>query len=498
MVNIYVLNADGKPLMPCHNAGRVRRMLKKGKAVIKCYKPFTVQLTRQIENPVVQECTIGIDSGRTNIGVAVVDDKGRGLFSSNVQTDNKAIKKHMSGRKMHRQASRRGERKRRQRRAVKCDPALEQTEIWRMLPGYKKPIRCRAIKNTESKFNNRVRPEGWLTPSAVNLLRTHVNVVKKVQKFLPVSRIAVEINRFDFAKMETPGIKNWQYQKGRLFGFKDRDDAVYHLQKGKCLLCGRKGIDQYHHIVPRSQGGSDSIDNIAGLCTSCHDVVHKDEKKRNALAKKKQGLMKKYHALSLINTIMPYLLKAYADMMPAYITTGWETKATRRKYNLPEKQKDDGTHYIDAWCIAVSACKLNPAEADISGLYNIRQFRRHDRALIHSQRERTYYLDGKAVCKNRHKRTGQSDAKDSFPSLAEYRNEHPENVSRLTVRKSERRYNNMSRMMPGAVITYKGKRRVVSGNMGNRFTLVTQKGVREAASTSKCRVITKNSGLVFI
>lgn len=497
MPNIYVLNADGKPLMPCHNAGRVRRMLRKGKAVIKCYKPFTIQLTEQIESPVVQECTIGIDPGRTNIGVAVVDDKGKGLFSANVQTNNKLVKKHMSDRKMHRQASRRGERLRRKRRARKNGTTTDFPE-GRMLPGYKKPVMVKDIINTESKFNNRVRPKGWLTPSAVNLLRTHINVIKKVQKFLPVSRIAVEINRFDFARMENPGIKNWQYQKGRLFGFKDRDDAVYHLQKGKCLLCGRKDIDQYHHIVPRSQGGSDSIDNIAGLCNSCHDAVHKNEKKREALLKKKQGLMKKYHALSLINTIMPYLLKAYAYMKPTYVTTGWETRATRIKYDLPEKQKDDGTHYIDAWCIAVSACKLDPAEADISGLYNIRQFRRHDRALIHSQRERTYYLDGKAVCKNRHKRTGQSDAKDSFPSLAEYRNMYPENVSRLTVRKSERRYNNMSRMMPGAAVICNGNRRVVSGNMGNRFTLVTQKGVREAASTSKCRVITQNGGLVFI
>lgn len=497
MTNIYVLNADGKPLMPCHNAGRVRRMLRKGKAVIKCYKPFTIQLTEQIESPVVQECTIGIDPGRTNIGVAVVDDKGKGLFSANVQTNNKLVKKHMSDRKIHRQASRRGERLRRKRRARKNGTTTDFPE-GRMLPGYKKPVMVKDIINTESKFNNRVRPKGWLTPSAVNLLRTHINVIKKVQKFLPVSRIAVEINRFDFARMENPGIKNWQYQKGRLFGFKDRDDAVYHLQKGKCLLCGRKDIDQYHHIVPRSQGGSDSIDNIAGLCNSCHDAVHKNEKKREALLKKKQGLMKKYHALSLINTIMPYLLKAYAYMKPTYVTTGWETRATRIKYDLPEKQKDDGTHYIDAWCIAVSACKSDPAEADISGLYNIRQFRRHDRALIHSQRERTYYLDGKAVCKNRHKRTGQSDAKDSFPSLAEYRNMYPENVSRLTVRKSERRYNNMSRMMPGAAVICNGNRRVVSGNMGNRFTLVTQKGVREAASTSKCRVITQNGGLVFI
>ena len=48
MPNIYVLNKDGKPLMPSHNYARVRRMLKTGKACIACYQPFTIRLTYQI------------------------------------------------------------------------------------------------------------------------------------------------------------------------------------------------------------------------------------------------------------------------------------------------------------------------------------------------------------------------------------------------------------------------------------------------------------------
>ena len=41
--------------------------------------------------------------------------------------------------------------------------------------------------------------------------------------------------------------------------------------------------------------------------------------------------------------------------------------------------------------------------------FTIKQFRRHNRQLIHRQTERTYKLDGKIVAKNRRKRIGQTE-----------------------------------------------------------------------------------------
>lgn len=109
--NIYVLNADGTPLMPIHSFGRARRMVRSGKARIIRSKPFTLQMNRQIEDPSVDTCTIGIDPGRTNIGMCVTDSKGRVLFASDVVTRNKTLRKLLMKRKKVRQASRRGERK---------------------------------------------------------------------------------------------------------------------------------------------------------------------------------------------------------------------------------------------------------------------------------------------------------------------------------------------------------------------------------------------------
>ena len=41
---VYVQNKDGKPLMPTTRCGRVRRLLKAGKAVVVEQIPFTIRL----------------------------------------------------------------------------------------------------------------------------------------------------------------------------------------------------------------------------------------------------------------------------------------------------------------------------------------------------------------------------------------------------------------------------------------------------------------------
>ena len=501
MVNIYVLNKDGTPLMPIHSNGRAKRLIKSKRAKIVNRLPFTIQLTEQIENPIVDECILGIDPGRTNIGLCVIDMYGHVLFASDVATRNKEIAKLLLERKRARQASRRGERKARQRLASKTNGLARATEFWRMLPGNSKAICCHVIRNQEAKYLHRKRKKGWLTPTAKHLLQTHINAVNKVLKFLPVSIIAIEINRFDFAKMENPGIRNWEYQKGKLAGYSSVEEALFIQQKGKCLMCNKK-IDSYHHIVPVTKGGSESIDNRAGLCFEHHhgkDGVHNNIITREKLKKLKEGFQKKYHALSTINQIMPYLLEELLKIRSVSVTTGYETQAIRQTSGLPEKQKDDGTHYMDAWCIAVSALKGNVKDSPEfkESFYTIKQFRKHDRAIINAQRERTYYLDGKAVAHNRHKRTGQADTKENWDSLAEFRTKHPKDVAHLTVKKSVRYYNNTKRYLPGTKYLYEGKEYVLCSQKSNG-TMWKGFGQDKYVSAKKCKVIKNNEGLVFI
>ena len=47
------------------------------------------------------------------------------------------------------------------------------------------------------------------------------------------------------------------------------------LAEGRCRLCGARGGLGRHHLVARSQGGSDVDDNLVPLCIVCHEDVER-------------------------------------------------------------------------------------------------------------------------------------------------------------------------------------------------------------------------------
>ena len=67
---VYVLNIEGKPLMPC-KPRRARLLLEGGGAKIINHTPFTIQLTYQTSN-YTQPITLGVDAGSKHIGLSAV------------------------------------------------------------------------------------------------------------------------------------------------------------------------------------------------------------------------------------------------------------------------------------------------------------------------------------------------------------------------------------------------------------------------------------------
>ena len=94
----FVQNINGKPLMPTTRGCRIRRLLKTGAAKVVGHNPFTVRLLYQTADA-TQALTLGIDPGRTNIGVAVVSENGDCVFSAKLETRNKDVSKLMAERK---------------------------------------------------------------------------------------------------------------------------------------------------------------------------------------------------------------------------------------------------------------------------------------------------------------------------------------------------------------------------------------------------------------
>lgn len=50
--------------------------------------------------------------------------------------------------------------------------------------------------------------------------------------------------------------------------------AVYRREGYRCAVCDDPRHLQIHHVVKRSQGGSNSPHNLVCLCPSCHALVH--------------------------------------------------------------------------------------------------------------------------------------------------------------------------------------------------------------------------------
>lgn len=482
---IYVLNDDGSPLMPTTRRQHVNRLLKTHQAHIVTKIPFTIQL--HYHSPgITQPLHGGTDCGRTNIGEGVIDNEGKAVFTAHLTSNNKDVPKHMSERKEHRQASRRGERLARKRLARKHKTLSSKLKDGRILPGCEEPLEVKDIINTEARFNNRKKKEP-LTPTIRHLILTHINMIKKILSILPVTDWTIELNKFSFMELKDASVRGVDFQNGRMKDYPSMHDYVFALQEGKCKCCGGK-IEHYHHIIPKSKGGSDLPENMIGICLSCHEKIHTGK-----ITLPIKGLYKKYAGTSVLNQALPYIIEEIKKLFGeenTHLCTGYETKVLRESLGL---LKD---HPVDALVIAAVGSKIKQLKLP-SHIYEIRQFRRHNRARIHSQRERTYYLNGKMICKNRHKRFEQKE-----DSLAELRERYGESItSHLSVKKSIRRYNDMGRILPGAVFYYKNERHILSGMLSNGkyYRAVDDTKKKKTNYPAKdCFLVRRNEGLVYI
>jgi len=315
---VYVLNENGQPLVPTTRYGKVRRMLrdKQAKVVKRC--PFTIKLLYQPKTNVIQDCTLGIDTGSKFIGAAVYSE-GKILYISQTQIRDD-IKEKMDERRINRH-------NRRNRKTR-----------------YRKP---RFLNRKNSIKLNRI------PPSVRHKVQAHIDEIEFCKKLMPISTLVLEVSQFDPHLMKNPKlisdkIKHWGYQKGFNYGFASRKEAVRHRDNYTCQICKAKGKNvalDVHHIIFKSQGGTDNEDNLVTLCKKCHNDIHAGKLIYN---KKPKKMNLKY--ATHMNIIRSQLLKYYPD---AIETLGFVTHENRNHLNL---SKD---HYLDACVIASGGKQMN-------------------------------------------------------------------------------------------------------------------------------------------
>ena len=236
---VYVLSKTGQPLMPTENHAKVRILLKQGKAKVVHRCPFTIQLLYSSTN-YTQKVTLGVDRGSKHIGLSATT-KDKVLFESDVELRNDIVDLLSSRRELRR--SRRNRKLR-----------------------YRKP-----------RFNNRRRSDGWLAPSVKQKVDTHITMIAKVHKILPISNIVVEVASFDIQKIKEPTTNGVDYQQGEQLGFWNVREYVLFRDGHKCQCCHGKSKDKIlnvHHIESRKTGG-DAPNNLITLCETCHTGYHR-------------------------------------------------------------------------------------------------------------------------------------------------------------------------------------------------------------------------------
>lgn len=194
---VYVLDKHGKPLMPTKRFGHVRRLMRSGRAVPVCDSPFTIRL-KYDSTGFVQKVHEGLDVGRENIGNGASLENGECILLEDIRTNNKSIKKAMKDRAAYRRERRRHRRQRKQRAARRNNTELksgkpcialgnkQSMSVSIKYPGANEPTEHKVIRGKEGKFNNRKREDGWLTPSARQLIQMLMCVVEDTIKILPV------------------------------------------------------------------------------------------------------------------------------------------------------------------------------------------------------------------------------------------------------------------------------------------------------------------------
>ena len=328
---VYVINSYGQPLMPTERYGRVRRMLKSGKAKVVSRCPFTIQLNYETTAH-VQSATLGVDAGSKHIGLSATT-KDKVLFESDVTLRNDIVDL-ISTRRQNR-----------------------------------KSRRNRKTRYRKARFDNRRRGDGWLAPSVQQKIDTHLTVVRKAHKILPIARTIVEVASFDIQKIKNPDIIGTEYQQGEQLGFWNVREYVLFRDGHTCQCCKGKSKDKIlniHHIESRKTGG-DAPNNLITLCETCHKSYHKGTIK----------LPKTIHrGMSFRDAAFMGILRwaFYNKLKELYpnvsLTYGFITKNTRITNNLAKE------HFVDARCISG-----NPKAISDGTVFYQRKVRCHNRQI---------------------------------------------------------------------------------------------------------------------
>ena len=214
---------------------------------------------------------------------------------------------------------------------------------------YRKNRRGRKTRYRKARWLNRANSTkiDRSSPTMQSKLHSHVKEIEYIKSILPITTMVFETGQFDTYLMKNPNlanpkVKHWGYQKGVNYGFENTKAMVLNRDNYTCQCCKGKHKDsklEVHHIIFRSQCGSDEESNLITLCHTCHKDLHSGK----INPKLKGGVKGTLKYATQMNSIRKQLFRIYPY---AIETFGYVTKANRLVLGI------DKEHYYDACTIA--------------------------------------------------------------------------------------------------------------------------------------------------
>ncbi len=257
---IFVLDAEGTPLMPMSPA-HTRRLLNTGKATRIYHHAFTViQLTKRVPQPHLRPILVGITLHRHTAELWVVAEGVRGpipLLSLVID-----LRTDLS----HRLRRRAGHRHRRRARQRYHSPAR-----------YGVPYKLRRSSLHRSRWRqsflaahqkiSRIPRQRFTPPPTIRWRAAAiVRVLHALKTLIPISHLSLLGPLATTQSLHQPISPSERRQRVmRMQTIHSGNGAAF------CSYCGTSlGRMEVDHIYPRASGGTDRLDNLALSCASCN------------------------------------------------------------------------------------------------------------------------------------------------------------------------------------------------------------------------------------
>lgn len=159
---VYVLDINGQPLMPTNRHGKVKHLLKSGKAKVVKRCPFTIKLLYESTN-YAQNLTLGVDTGSGTIGTAVSDDNGNIVYMSKVVVRN------------------------------------DTTDKMAQRAKYRRNRRNRKTRYRKARWLNRKNSikKDRFSPTMISKFHSYIKEIEFIKSILPITQLVLETGQFD-------------------------------------------------------------------------------------------------------------------------------------------------------------------------------------------------------------------------------------------------------------------------------------------------------------